>query len=78
MLVLGALSLDVPGDRQIDMLRVVVPIKRDATEQSSLPVHCDFVVVFEGLLEVFGVLDALAFHTKSSTTKQNTMWQSGF
>ena len=64
MLVLGALSLDISGDRQIDMLHVVVPIKRDATKKLALPVHCNFVVVLERLLEVFGVLDALTFHTK--------------
>ena len=50
MLVLGALSLDVPGDRQIDMLHVVVLIQRDATKQSAFTVHYNFALVFQRLL----------------------------
>ena len=64
MLVLGALSLDVSGDGQNNMLHVVIPIKGDATKQSTFPVHSNFVVLFQRFVEVLGVLDTLALHTK--------------
>ena len=46
-LVLSLISLDVSGDGQIDMFCIVVPIKRDATKQSTFSVNCDFVVLFQ-------------------------------
>ena len=64
MMVLGALSLNIPGDGQICMLHIVVPIESDATKQLAVPVRCNFIMVFQRLFSVLGVLIAFAFHTK--------------
>ena len=64
VLVLSSLSLDVARDGQVNMPHVIIPVEGDATKLLSLPVNSHFVVFFQCFLQIFGVLDSLALHSK--------------
>ena len=64
MLLLSSLSMDVARDGQVNMPHVIIPVAGHATKKTSLLVHIHFVVFIPCFLQMFGVLDALALHSK--------------
>ena len=60
----GNVFIHGEADRALGVNGVVVPLKINSRLQVSLPVLGDFVVFYEGLLEVYGVLFANVFNTE--------------
>ena len=64
MLLLSSLSMDIYKDGQFNIPHAIIIFEGDATKYSSLPVYSHFVVFLQCLRQFFGVLGALALHSK--------------
>ena len=49
---------------QVNCLLFVIPVQLHPTEEFAILVHCDLIVLFQGLFEVFGVGETDSFDTE--------------
>ena len=56
------------------MAHLVVLVQNDVTEYFPLPVNCHLVVLFEGILQMLGLLDAFALDPNIVHNKVEHDW----
>ncbi len=64
---------DIPRNRNVQHLAVVIPLQLDATVEVAIPVFDEFVLVFEAFFQMVDIVFVDIFQAKVSTTKMNDM-----
>jgi hypothetical protein len=57
--------LDVPGHGDIDCYIVVIPYQGDVAIKFRIPVYGDYVMCFQGLEKMFGIVGGGVFHCET-------------